>query len=69
MVLSRVKYIVLYRAYRSSSTEPLSYTLFGDVREAMSFAGTHSRYCSTMDTCKVDCELTDELLQAIVKGA
>lgn len=68
MLLERVKYVVLYRPYRISHTEPKQVALFGDVREAMSFAGSHSRYCSSMDTLKCDCKLTDELLAELIKA-
>lgn len=66
MVLKSITHIVLYRPYREPIANPLQYTLFSDVREAMSFAGSHSRYCSTMECCKVDFELTEELLKTII---
>lgn len=68
MVLSRVTHIVLYRPYREPSNAPKQVALFGDVREAMSFEGSHRRVCSSITTCKVDCELTDELLAALQNG-
>lgn len=66
MDLSKIRYIVFYRAYRSPAKEPMKYVLFTDVREALSFSGAHTRYCSTMELCKVDFTLTDELLHAII---
>jgi hypothetical protein len=68
MVLSRVTHIVLYRPYRADSKSPKEVALFGDGREAMSFEGSHRRVCSSIDTLKVDCELTDELLKALQNG-
>lgn len=68
MVLSRVTHIVLYRPYRVTRDTPLSYVLFNDAREAMSFEGSHRRVCSTITLCKVDCALTNELLESLTKG-
>lgn len=68
LVLSRITHIVLYRAYREPKDSPKRYCLFNDVREAMSFEGSHSRLCSSINTLKVDCELTEELLEALTKG-
>ena len=67
MLLDRVKYIVIYRPYREPSNSSKRYCLFNDAREAMSFSGTHSRYCSSIDTCKVDFMLTDSILQELLK--
>lgn len=66
MDLTKVSYIVFYRSYRMLRTEPMQYVMFTDVREAMSFSGSHSRYCSTMELCKVDFTLTDDLLKQIL---
>lgn len=68
MNLSCVSHIVLYRPYRASTDSPLEYALFTDPREAMSFHGSHSRYCSTMELCKVDVRLTDELLRDLIQA-
>lgn len=66
MELHKIKYIVFYRPYRSPATQPLQYVMFTDVREAMSFSGSHGRYCSMIELCKVDFTLTDELLNALI---
>ncbi len=68
MVLDIVKYVVLYRPYREPSNTPRRYCLFTDVREAMSFAGSHGRYCSSMDTCKVDVRLTEDILNQLINA-
>lgn len=68
MVYQAITHIVLYRPYRSPANSPKCYCLFTDAREALSFEGSHRRVCSSICVCKVDCELTDELLAAIVKG-
>lgn len=66
MVLSKIKYVVLYRPFRVARDTPMSYCLFNDVREAMSFEGSHRRVCSHIDTLKVDCELTESLLNELI---
>lgn len=66
MDLNKVRYIVFYKAYRSPVTDPMQYVMFTDVREALSFSGSHSRYCSTMELCKVDFALTCDVLQSII---
>lgn len=65
MNLSHVTHIVLYRPYRQPMTSPLQYVLFTEAREAMSFESSHRRYCSHMDSCKVDIDLTEELLKQL----
>lgn len=67
MELAKVTHIVVYRAYRESPDKPLDCAMFSDVKEAMSFAGSHSRYCSAMELCKVDFKLTPEILKALLK--
>lgn len=69
MELSKITHIVFYRAYRSDPLKPLEYVMFTNVREAMSFSGSHSRYCSTMELCKVDFDLTDDILKAILTNS
>ena len=68
LILDRITHIVLYRPYRADKGSPKEYALFNDAREACSFAGSHSRVCSTMNLLKVDCELTQELINELVKG-
>lgn len=68
MTLSKVTHVVLYRPYRALANSPREYCLFNDGREAQSFSGSHSRYCSSMDTCRVDCILTQEILTLLINA-
>lgn len=68
MVLDKVTHIVLYRPYRAPQGAPREAVCFTDVREALSFSGSHGRYCSSMDTCKVDFKLTDEILNQLINA-
>lgn len=68
MVLSCVTHIVLYRPYRAAKDSPKEVVYFNDGREALSFEGTHKRVCSSIDTLKVDCTLTEELVEALRGG-
>lgn len=68
MLLDKVTHIVLYRPYRAAKDSPRECVMFNDAREAMSFAGSHGRLCSSMDACKVDFKLTDEVLQQLINA-
>lgn len=68
MELANVSHIVFYRPYRASYDSPLECALFSAVSEAMSFHGSHSRYCSHMDLCKVDFKLTEEILNKLINA-
>lgn len=67
MTLVNVTHIVIYRPYRQAANSTCQYALFTDAREAMSFSGSHSRYCSTMELCKVDFQLTEDVLNQILQ--
>ncbi len=68
MTLSKVSHIVVYRPYRVPATDPKQVALFSDVREAMSFNGSHGRYCSSIDLLKCDVPLTEHKLTALTMG-
>lgn len=65
MNLSKVTHLVLYRPYRAPVSEPMQYCLFTEGREALSFESSHRRYCSHMECCKVDIDLTEEVLKQL----
>lgn len=68
MNLSSVSHIVLYRPYRAPAIAPMQYACFTEPREAMSFEASHRRYCSHMECCKVDIDLTEDILKQIIEA-